>query len=308
MVAGIPHALMEKVESESWADYQLAGSAVPAARQLRIGGGIALVVSDDAGGSWNRASGVGWEEPVTAGLVEQIIGFYREQGATSARLMIAPQVLPPDWAALRERFNIGDGGSAVVKLSGDTCTVVAQSKAADRLDRGLRVGSVPGARAREWGRAMQQGFERDDSRTAEIAAGLARVPAWQTFAAFEGDSIVSAGSLHIVGNVGHLFAASTLPRARNRGAQCALIAARALAAQEAGCTWLISESSAEEPGQYNPSPHNQLRTELTNRYHRRNWVWRDPADRGGTIFPTASRLWFGVGCARGNPGPQRLDD
>jgi len=191
--------------------------------------------------------------------------------------MIAPQVLPPDWAALGERFGLADTGSAIVKLAGEARAVADQSKAASHLDRGLRVGPVPASRAGEWGQAMRMGFGRDDPRWAQQSAGLCGLPGWQLFAVYEDDDIVATGSLRIDGTVGHLFGGATLPPARNRGAQSALIAARAAAATEAGCAWVIAEAVAEKPGQHNPSLHNQLRAGLTARYQRQNWIWRGSA-------------------------------
>jgi hypothetical protein len=109
---------MESVESESWADYLLAGREVLGTRALRAGGGVALEVPGPSN-SLSRTMGIGWAEPVNAGLLERIIGFYRAARAPSTILMIAPQVLPPDWAALRSRFGIADTESAIGKLSGE---------------------------------------------------------------------------------------------------------------------------------------------------------------------------------------------
>jgi GNAT superfamily N-acetyltransferase len=268
---------MESVESESWTDYLLTGSQALGARALRAGGGIALEIPGDPSGSLNRTMRIGWDEPVGTGLLERIIGFYRAARAPSTVLMIAPQVLPPDWASLSTPFGIADSGFAIVKLAGEARAVADQSKAASHLDRGLRVGPVPASRAAEWGRAMRLGFMHDDPRLAQQSAGLSGLPGWQLLAVYEGEDIVATGSLRVDGTVGHLFGGATLPSARNRGAQSALIAARAAAAAEAGCAWVISEAVAENPGEHNSSLHNQLRAGLTARYQRQNWIWRGPA-------------------------------
>ncbi len=276
MTSEIPPGRMEAVESDSWADYQLAGRQVLGTRALSVGGGVALEVPGDPSGSLNRTIGIGWDKPVTAGLLEQIIGFYREAGAPSTILMVAPQVLPPDWAALCRQFGIADTGSAIVKLSGEARAVADQSKAVAHLDGGLRVGPVPASRTDEWGEAMRLGFGDDDPR-AQQSAGLASLPGWRLFAVYEDGHIVATASLRIDGTVGHLFGGATVPSARNRGAQSGLIAARAAAAAEAGCSWVIAEAVAEKPGEYNPSLHNQLRAGLTVRYKRENWIWRGSA-------------------------------
>jgi GNAT superfamily N-acetyltransferase len=273
MTSEITPGRMESVESESWADYLLAGRQVLGTRALWVGGGVALEVPGDPSGSLNRVMGIGWDKPVSAGLLERIIGFYREAGAPSTVLMLAPQVLPADWAALSQPFGIADAGFAIVKLSGQARAVADRSKAASHLADGLRIGPVPASRAEEWGEAMRLGFGDDDPRRAQQSAGLSGLPGWRLFAVYEGDDIVATGSLRVDGAVGHLFGGATLPSARNRGAQSALIAARAAAAAEAGCAWVIAEAFAEKPGERNPSLHNQLRAGLTVRYQRGNWIW-----------------------------------
>jgi len=131
VTAEITPGRMESVESQSWTDYLLAGSRVLGTPALRAGGGVALEVPGDPSGALNRIMGIGWDEPVSAGLLERITGFYHEAGAPSAILMIArPPVLPPDWADLSRRFGIAGTGSAVVKLSGEARAVAGQSKAA----------------------------------------------------------------------------------------------------------------------------------------------------------------------------------
>ncbi|MGH3166380.1 MAG: hypothetical protein ACRDN0_10865, partial [Trebonia sp.] len=60
-------------------------------------------------------------------------------------------------------------------------------------------------------------------------------------------------------------------------AQSALIAARAAAAREAGCDWLIGEARAEKPGEPNSSLHNMVRAGLGVRYTRPRWDLHVPA-------------------------------
>jgi hypothetical protein len=275
----ISPGLMESVETGSWTDFLFTGSRVMGSSALRAGGGVALELPGGPGAAMNRAMGLGWAEPVSAGLLERIIGFYREAQAPSAILMVAPQVLPPDWAVLVRRFGLADTASAMVKLAGEASVVAEQGKATACLDRGLRVGPVPASRAEEWGQVMQRCFRSDVPRLGLQTAGLCGLTGWRLFAVYEGDDIVATGSLRVDGAVGHLFGAATLPSARHRGAQCALIAARAAAAQEAGCAWVIAEAGAEKPGQHNPALHNQLRAGLSARYQRENWIWPGGAAR-----------------------------
>jgi GNAT superfamily N-acetyltransferase len=281
-VSVISPALAEQAEAEAYADFEAAatdaGKTALGMRQLRIGGGVALAMRNDPSGFWSKTLGLGFAEPVTAGLVERVIEFYRDCGLSSATLQFAPQVLPTDWADITARLTISGSGSALVKLAGDLGTVTAGSRDVARsgcLDDGLHVTRVPAARAREWAEVTLRVFGLLVEHQVEMGTGCVGRPGWQAFAVFSGSEIVATAGLYVTGSVGHLFGAATLPGARRRGAQSALIAARAAAAREAGCAWLVGETFAEGPGQHNSSLHNMLRAGMSVCYKRPNWTWRD---------------------------------
>ena len=47
-----------------------------------IGGGVVAVMANDpTPGFWNRTIGLGLDEPVTAGVVDEVLAFVREQWA-----------------------------------------------------------------------------------------------------------------------------------------------------------------------------------------------------------------------------------
>lgn len=269
-------ALLEQSEAAAFADLE---AAAPAAvrtalgmRQARVGGGVALAVPGDPSGFWSRTLGLGFTEPVTAGLLERVAEFYRGCGLPAATLQLAPQVLPASWADMSTGLNISDTGVILVKLAGDLGTVAARSAAAARLDDGLRVAEVPADRARDWSDVVFGVFGLPTGPQSEIVAGTVGRPGWRAFAVFDGADIVATAALYISGSTGNLFGGATLPAARRRGAQSALIAARAAAAQEAGCAWLVGETGAEGPAEHNPSLHNMLRAGMTICYERRNWT------------------------------------
>jgi hypothetical protein len=112
----IPPALAEQAQAEAYADFEAAASdaakAALGTRQLRVGGGVALAVPSDPSGFWSKTLGLGFTEPVTAGLLERVIGFYRDCGMSAATLQLAPQVLPADWADISAELSISDSGSA----------------------------------------------------------------------------------------------------------------------------------------------------------------------------------------------------
>jgi len=130
------------------------------------------------------------------------------------------------------------------------------------------------SQARELAEAKSTAFYGAASVTGyptEKACAIIGRPGWQSFAVFDGATIVAVASLHVVDNAGHMFAGATLPEYRGRGAQSALIAARIEAAWSAGCDAVIAEAAAAD----NPSLHNQQRAGLRSCYERQHWTWRD---------------------------------
>jgi GNAT superfamily N-acetyltransferase len=96
--------------------------------------------------------------------------------------------------------------------------------------------------------------------------------AWRHYLAFDGDTPVGCGALFIKNGIGWLGIGGTLPAARGKGAQGALIARRINDAIDLGCQWIITETGEETPGHRNPSYHNMVRTGFELVYPRPNYV------------------------------------
>jgi GNAT superfamily N-acetyltransferase len=236
----------------------------------RIGGGVALSMRNDVTGYWSKALGFGFTEPITGQLIDQVIDFYRAEHSTGAVIQIAPASLPAEWPTICSRHNI-HADSQWIKL---TCSI-------DDFQPGrnteLRISSVGPEHFSQWASAVLRGFGMPEEGLADmLAAGLAH-PSFRPFAAWDGDEIVATANLFINGEIGSLNTAATLPSHRNRGAQSALIAARAKEAANAGCRWLCAETGRPAEGEINPSLNNLVGAGLRPLYHRQNWAW-SPAD------------------------------
>ncbi|MFF3439810.1 GNAT family N-acetyltransferase [Streptosporangium sp. NPDC002721] len=272
-------ALAEGAEAEFM--YQYESSAPPSARSTlgiattRIGGGVALSMRHDVTGYWSKALGFGVEEPVTRDLIDRVVDFYRAEDSEGAVIQIAPSALPPDWDDIRAGHGIVPG-SAWVKL---TCPI-------DDFRPGrtaLRVGPVGPGEAEEWASVVLRGFGMPEEGLGEMMAASAGHPAFRPFAAWDGDDMVAGANLFVHGEIGSLNAASTLPGHRNRGAQSALLAARAEEAAKAGCRRLVAEAGLPAEGSANPSLNNMLAAGLRPLYDRQNWIWRpDTGPTGGS--------------------------
>ncbi|MEU1369226.1 GNAT family N-acetyltransferase [Streptomyces sp. NPDC005803] len=276
MKTTLPIGLGERTEIEAYADFATgAPSSVREALGIssqQFGPALAVTVREDPSTFFDRAGGFG-EEPVTAALVARVCDFFREQGASQASFAIAPASLPPNWPEITAELGLTEG-PRYVKLGCETETALAARDGIAALDPALRVGPVEPGRAREWATVMMTtfGFTEPEAMT-DMAASCVGRPDWQQYAVWEDERIIAVGSVFLRGECAAMFGGATLPEGRGRGAQSALLTARATAAQAAGCRWLVAETGAEDPGEHNTSLHNMLRTGFERLYERVTWVW-----------------------------------
>ena len=262
--------LVESAEAEFM--YQYESAAAPATARLlgvataRIGGGVALAMRHDVTGYWNKALGFGVTEPVTTQLVGDLVDFYRVQNAPRAVVQIAPALLPQDWSEICHRHGLTPT-SPWIKLVGEIDDV------ATGHDTDLSVRPVEPVDYPRWASTVLRGFGMPTDGLADMFAAALAHPGFRPFAAWDGEEMVAAANLFVHGSVGSLNATATLPTHQNRGAQSALIAARAAAAAAAGCRWLSAETGRPADGEVNPSLNNLLRCGLRPLYERQNWSW-----------------------------------
>ncbi|MEU8074580.1 GNAT family N-acetyltransferase [Catellatospora citrea] len=229
----------------------------------RLSSGVVFHMRYDPIDYWSQA--VGFTEPVTADLLDEIVAFYQGLGAQSATLNFAPDLLPPDFAELAAARGLVETG-AKMKLGGETAGV--KSAVTD-----LRIEQVTAGDAAEFGEVVATGFGTPGTPLSEMIAASVDAPNSRAFAAWDGDTMVAGGVLLVHGDVGALHSGSTLPAYRNRRAQSALIAARAAAAREAGCRWVITETACPGPDRPNSSYNNMRRAGLDVLYARAVWRW-----------------------------------
>jgi GNAT superfamily N-acetyltransferase len=222
---------------------------------------------------WSRALGMGFDKPVTADLIEEVCAFYRAQETPVAVLQLAPSVLPENWAEICAKAGLS-AGSTWLKLAGETNLVVRRATESGRPSAGLRVASVESSHADTWASVMLRAFGMPEGSLAEMAGSAVGRPGWHSFATWDGPELVGGGAMHVHQGTAQFFSGATLPHARGRGGQSALLVARARAAQAAGCRWLVAETGAEAPGGRNSSLHNVLGLGFRVLYERQDWIWR----------------------------------
>ncbi|MGW2035522.1 GNAT family N-acetyltransferase [Streptomyces sp. NPDC001811] len=277
----LPIGLGERTEIEAYADFVT--GAPPSVRDAlgigsrRFGSALAVTVRQSRSRFFDRAGGFGAGQPVTARSVAEVCDYYRERGVAQGSLMIAPALLPRDWAATAARLGLTEG-NRLVKLGCDTASALAATDGGAALAPGLRVGPVRTDQAHEWATVMMTTFGfTEPAALTDMAASCVGRPGWRQYAVWEGERIIAVASVFLNGDCADMFGAATLPEGRRRGAQSALLTARVRAAREAGCRWLVAETGAEGPGDHNTSLHNMLRAGFQRLYERVTWVWHAQA-------------------------------
>jgi GNAT superfamily N-acetyltransferase len=244
-----------------------------------VGSAQVLVVRDDSTRFWTRAGGFGADEPITMDVMAQVRDFYREQGVAFGAVLVAPSLLPDDWAEIAAKLDLTEGGS-YVKLACDPDVVLAGRPDTRTLDTGLRVEPIDAKHAHTWSSIMMRTFGFRDKGMVDLGTSSIGKPDWYHFAVWDGNEIIAVASTRLHRDCAHMFGAATVATSRGRGAQTALLNARARLARDAGCRWLVAETGAEAPGQHNTSLHNLMRAGFEPIYHRANWTWHRPDDSG----------------------------
>jgi GNAT superfamily N-acetyltransferase len=197
---------------------------------------------------FNRATGLGLDEPATEELVDEMLAFL---AGTRSYVSVAPDARPPelrDWLQKRG-LTPGYGWSKFVRPSVDP----------PEAQTTLRIERVEDGHA--FGAAAAGGFEVPDL----FREWLAQLPArdgWHCFVALAGDEPAGAGALYVTGKIGWLGIGATVPEHRGKGAQSALIAKRVEAAAELGCEVVVSETGKPIDGRAGPSYRNLVRAGL----------------------------------------------
>ena len=230
----------------------------------RIGGGTAFRMGAALELTmFNRVFGVGLDEPVSDDVVDEAAEFARGAGAATLAMQLPPYVETPGVLGLLERrgFRRGSCWAKMMRPVGEPPTALTD----------LRIAEVTAAEAEEFGRVQCVGMEMPPF-LAPWCARQVTEPGWRAYAAYDGDRMVAIASLFRHGDVGQLSGAATLPEARGRGAQSALMARRIADARDLGLRWITAETGAETPEDPNPSLHNMHRAGLELLYDRQNWL------------------------------------
>ena len=256
---------IERIEAEAGLDgFSTASEAVKQSLGLtsaRIGGTVVLATKKDPSGRRNTASALGLDQPLDDDLIAELIAFFREAGVTQATLKVAVPALPDDAGRLRQAHGLTLGPATVKLLRPTDPTLQAETT--------LRVAEVdPGQYPDVVAIAVRH--SQVAAEHASLMAGFLQRDDFHAFAAWDGADLVAISVLRFPGEYADLINTLTLPSHRRRGAQTALVAARAALARERGIPWLLVETALPP----NSSHANLVRMGFQEAYVREQWIWR----------------------------------
>jgi GNAT superfamily N-acetyltransferase len=207
----------------------------------------------------NRVMGLGIAEACTQPVLDAIAGFY--SGAPYV-VALSPEAQPSSVAA----WLAGRGfrrDYAWMKF--------ARAPDADmRAPTDLSVERIGADRAGDFAQVVVEAYDMP-AFMFELMATVPGRASWSCWVAYGSGRPCGAGAMYIDGDSAWLGFGGTIPAARGRGAQSALLAARVRAAAEAGCRTATTETGVQEPGRPARSYRNILRAGFEEVYERPNW-------------------------------------
>lgn len=177
------------------------------------------------------ADGVGVREPATEALLDTIIQTFDPAGVPYG-VPLAPGAQPaqlPFWLKAR-------GFTPAFSVA----VFAREASAPNPVRDDLRVERVSRTEAGVFARINAEAFGQNPS-SAWYAAMIGQ-PNFHAYIAYDGDMPVGTGLLAVAETMGWLASGATLPEARGRGVQAALIARRVRDAIAFGCTWMTVET------------------------------------------------------------------
>jgi GNAT superfamily N-acetyltransferase len=226
----------------------------------RRGGTLALSVRDLPIGMFNRAFGLGLDEPLDADTLA-----WAEAAVPSAQRWLQPA---PNGREADSTARLDAAGYQRRPQRWAQFLRAAEPLAAPPDSPEVR--AVPPERAGDFARTLIQAMGLPGWMVPWCAALCGR-PRWHTFAAYADGVPIGAAALFIEGDNAWLGMAATLPVQRRRGGQRALLAHRIGTAAARGARWVSSETGEPMPGQPHPSYDNLLASGLVVQAHRQVW-------------------------------------
>ncbi|HSR52682.1 MAG TPA: GNAT family N-acetyltransferase, partial [Acidobacteriota bacterium] len=263
--------LLEAAEAESNRSFVEARARVSpevGAAWIEVAGAYALF--DGPSSPLTQTFGLGMFQPLSEGDFEKIEGFFRQREAPVFH-EVSPLADPSALELLNRRGYQPIEFSSVLfrpispdlrlgsRSSTSSTTESNATQGATSPPSGLHVRLTESSEADLWARTAAEGWSEYEGLSEvmlEVGAVNAARDDTHCFLAESEGSPIAAGALSLHGQVALLAGASTIPSARRRGAQLALLEARLRFAARRGCTLAMMCAQPGSPSQRNAQRHN----------------------------------------------------
>lgn len=256
--------LLEFTEAAAYADMLRAAPASWRATETRTPLGWLLLMPAADLLLFNRLIGCGLTAETDRAALHDCLQQVRDLKLKSFGVQVVPSVTPAglhDWLA-DEGLVIRDRWTKSYRSAG---ALVPQAKTVVRVDR------AGPSDAERVARVTCASFGLPDTRASWIASLVGR-PGWSHYLAWDDDVPVGVAALFVTGHTAWLGIAGTLPQARKKGVQAALIDRRLADGAAMGCRVFVSETEQETATKPNPSFHNLIRAGFGIAYQRENFL------------------------------------
>ena len=221
------------------------------------------IVATDPSPLFNRAVGLGLNEPATEDTIARICEAYREHDVERFYLRVHPEARPDGIEQLLETGGLKpDRGWMKFERGPDP---------APDADSRLEVREIGEEHLDAFGRIATSAYGLTPAAALTIR-GLIERPGFHLYMTFEGDTPLGTGAVLIDGACAWFELAATDPAFRQRGSQRALLARRIEDAVDAGCTRLLTCTGEPVPGDPQHSYHNIEWAGFEPQFVRQNWV------------------------------------
>lgn len=252
----------ERAEAAGWADFIEAAPpsiAATGGTTWRVEGAVGFAIDVQPHLLMNRVIGLGALAPATAATLDAAIEPYRSLGRQhlvhaipGSRGEALESILRDRGYQPGRRWRKHVRGAAPVPARADLAGIEV-----------IETDDGPAFGASAMASTGLTGLE------AWFAATVRR-PGWTTYLAIQGDTVIAAGQLFVVDDVGWLFNGEHSVTDQP-DAQAAIVARRVEDGRRRGCRWFVSESSEPDPGGPDAGAMSLAAADFEVAYLRRNW-------------------------------------
>jgi ribosomal protein S18 acetylase RimI-like enzyme len=233
---------LETAEAQRQADYARVSARIGGdGAFLEVGGGV--VVSLGMGYPVNRGFALGVNDTLETAHLEALEAFLGERGL-APELDLCPFADGTTLERLAQRGYHARGFLNMYALTGEPRVAVLPT---------LEVRELHAEELEVWQDVSLEAWGVEATQTAwKTLAWLGfQLPRSMKFAVWQDKKPVAVGALQIRDDLATLYGGGTIPEARGRGAQTALLYARLEAARLAGCTIITSQANPNTPSSRN---------------------------------------------------------